>query len=299
MGLGLEEACDLYLDHVKIERGLAQNTVVSYAFDLTKFRAFLVAAKVEEVGAVEARHVLRFLVELAEAGVSVRTQARHLVTVRGLFRYLRAERRVTLDPTAEIDRPQLGSPLPVFLTLDEVERLLAAPDATNPRGLRDLAMIETLYATGLRVTELISIRLGDINLAEGFVVVLGKGRKQRVVPVGEAARDRINDYLAAARPTFDRGRNLPPLFLSRLGRGLTRQSVWQLIGGYARAVGIRKAISPHKLRHSFATHLLERGAELRAVQAMLGHANIGTTQIYTHLSSQRLKDVVKRHHPRA
>ena len=191
-----------------------------------------------------------------------------------------------------------GLQLVHLLNVDEVERLLAAPDPKTPRGLRDAAMIETLYATGLRVSELVSLEIGRLDPDAGFLRTVGKGRKERLVPVGEVALDRIRDYLASARPTFDRGRNHPALFLTNRGGPMTRQGFWKLLVGYARGVGIRKPISPHKLRHSFATHLLERGADLRAVQAMLGHASVATTEIYTHLSTGRVREVHRKHHPR-
>ncbi len=298
MGVALDDGIEIWLTHLKIERGLSANTLQAYATDLARFRRFLAEQGIDDADAVEHRHVLGFLVA-EQAATSVRTQARRLVALRGLFKHLRRERHVARDPTEEVAAPRLGRPLPEFLTLEEVERLLGAPDARTVRGLRDAAMIETLYATGLRVSELVALRGGDVNLDAGFVTTVGKGRKQRIVPLGRAACERIRAYLAGARPKLARGRNPEALFLSNRGRGMTRQNFWTLLGRYARAAGITKALSPHKLRHSFATHLLERGAELRAVQAMLGHADIATTQIYTHLSSRRLADVVKRHHPRA
>jgi integrase/recombinase XerD len=299
MGLALDSAVDLYLDHVKIERGLSRNTVEAYGRDLAKFTGWAANQGVDDAKEVEARHLLAYLVDLAKGKLAVRSQARNLVALRGLFKHLRAERYVDADPTAELELPKIGRPLPVVLTLDEVDRLLAAPAGAAPRRVRDRAMLETLYATGLRVSELVTLKLADINLAEGYLSTVGKGKKQRLVPLGAAAREHIAVYLAAARPGFDRGRNVPALFLTHHGRAMTRQGFWKLLAGYARAAGIRKRISPHKLRHSFATHLLERGADLRAVQAMLGHADIGTTQVYTHLSNTRLKQVYKQHHPRA
>jgi integrase/recombinase XerD len=301
MGASLDGAIDLYLDHLKLERGLARNTLEAYGHDLVKFRRWAAAAALDDVAAVEPRHVLAYLVALAGDRLAVRSQARNLVALRGLFRHLRAERHIAHDPTAEIELPRLGRPLPEVLTLDEVERLLGAPDARpgNLRGVRDRAMLETLYATGLRVSELVALRLADVNLVDGYLATVGKGRKQRLVPVGDQARERIREYLETARPALDRGRNAAALFLTHRGRAMTRQGFWKLLGGYARAAGIRKRISPHKLRHSFATHLLERGADLRAVQAMLGHADISTTQVYTHLSNSRLRQVYKQHHPRA
>lgn len=301
MGLSLDSAIDVYLDHIKVERGLTRNTVEAYARDLAGFRRFCEREKLEEAGAVEPRHLLAYLVTLAERKLAVRSQARMLVTLRNLFRHLRAERHLTQDPTAELSLPRLGRKLPEVLSVEEVDRLLAAPLAgkEEPRAVRDAAMLETLYATGLRVSELVALKLADVNLPDNWLGTIGKGRKQRFIPLGEAARDRIETYLAAARPSFDRGRNAPALFLTHRGRPMTRQGFWKLLRGYAITAGISKKISPHKLRHSFATHLLERGADLRAVQAMLGHADIGTTQVYTHLSTGRLRQIYKQHHPRA
>jgi integrase/recombinase XerD len=299
MGLPLDQAIELFLDHVKIERGLARNSVAAYGRDLAKFSRFAAARGLDDAAAVEPRHLLAYLVTLAEEKLAVRSQARNLVALRGMFKHLRAERYVPRDPTAEIDLPQLDRRLPMALSLDEVETLLGAPDVNTPRGLRDAAMLETLYATGLRVSELVQLGLADVNLADHFLIAMGKGKKQRVVPLGEAAAMRLRSYCTESRPVFDKGRNAPALFLTHLGRPMTRQNFWKLLLGYARKVGITRAISPHQLRHSFATHLLERGADLRAVQAMLGHADIATTQIYTHLSTSRLREIHRRNHPRA
>jgi integrase/recombinase XerD len=299
MGLGLDAAIDLFLDHAKIERGLARNSIEAYGRDLAKLRRFCAELGLDDAESVEHRHLLAYLVTLAEERLAARSQARNLVALRQLFRYLRAERHIARDPTAELELPRIGRPLPVTLTLAEVDDLLAQPRSDSARGLRDGAMLGTLYATGLRVSELVGLRLADVNLDEMFLSTIGKGKKQRLVPLGEAARDRIRAYLAAARPALLAGRVSPALFVTHRGRAMTRQGFWKLLGGYARAAGIRKRLSPHKLRHSFATHLVERGADLRAVQAMLGHADIGTTQIYTHVSQGRLRSIVKQHHPRA
>jgi integrase/recombinase XerD len=299
MALGLDSAIDLFLDHVKIERGLARNSVDAYGRDLAKFRRFCAARGLDDADAVDRRHILAYLVELAAAGTAVRSQARNLVALRQLFRHLRAERQVARDATADVELPRVGRPLPVVLTLSEVEDLLSQPRNDSARGLRDAAMLQTLYATGLRVSELVGLRQIDVNLDELFLSTVGKGRKQRLVPLGERARDAIRAYVTVARPQLLGGRQSPALFVTHLGRAMTRQGFWKLITAYARAAGIRKRLSPHKLRHSFATHLVERGADLRAVQAMLGHADIGTTQIYTHVSRERLHAVVKQHHPRA
>jgi integrase/recombinase XerD len=294
----LDRAIDLFLDHIKIERNLAANSVTAYAADLAKFRAFCAAHEVADAEAVGPNVILEFLLQLSSRQLSVRTQARHLVALRGLFRFLRAERHVPADPTASVELPKIGRRLPEVLTLQEVERLLEAPDRKNVLGLRDAAMLELLYATGLRVTELCRLRTDELDLDAGFVSTMGKGRKQRLVPVGETALDLLRRYLQESRPRLDRKRS-NVLFLSRRGAGLTRQAFWKMIAAQARAAGIRKRIYPHIVRHSFATHLLERGADLRAVQAMLGHADISTTQIYTHLGRAHLLEAYRRSHPRA
>jgi len=305
MGIRLESAVDLYLDHIKIERGLARNTVEAYGRDLGKFARWADGERLEDAGDVEPRHLLAFLVALARERLAVRSQARNLVALRGLFKHLRAERHIAQDPSAELELPKLGRPLPTVLSADEVERLLAQPiaapgAAADARRVRDRAMLETLYATGLRVSELVGLKLAEVHLGDpAYVSATGKGRKQRLVPLGAGARAAIEEYVSVARPRLDRGRNGPALFLTHRGRPMTRQGFWKLLGGYARAAGIRKRLSPHKLRHSFATHLLENGADLRAVQVMLGHADIGTTQVYTHLSNTRIKQIFKQHHPRA
>jgi integrase/recombinase XerD len=295
----LDDAVDLFLDHVKLERGLARNTVLAYGRDLGRFREWCAKEGIERADDIDERALLRYLVTLAEAKLKVRSQARALVALRGMFKHLRVERHVGRDPTEAVELPRMGRPLPEVMPLEEVEALLAAPGDKGARAIRDGAMLETLYATGLRVTELVKLRLVDVHLDHGYVSTVGKGRKQRIVPLGDRAKEKIADYLARARPELARGRESEALFVTHHGRAMTRQGFWKLLGGYARAAGIRRKLSPHKLRHSFATHLLERGADLRAVQAMLGHADIGTTQIYTHVTTKRLREVFKKHHPRA
>ena len=299
MGLSLDAAIDLFLDHVKIERGLARNSVEAYGRDLAKFRRFVAAEGVDDADAVERRHLLGIW--------SPWRATRSRCARRRATSWPCASSSATCAPSATSPAIRLptsscrgiGRPLPVTLTLREVEDLLSQPRVDSARGLRDAAMLETLYATGLRVSELVQLRQSDVNLPERFLSTMGKGRKQRLVPLGQRAHDRITAYLASARPALLGGRSSPALFVTHHGRAMTRQGFWKLLGGYARAAGIRKRLSPHKLRHSFATHLVERGADLRAVQAMLGHADIGTTQIYTHVSRERLAAVVKKHHPRA
>jgi integrase/recombinase XerD len=238
-------------------------------------------------------------VHLNERKLSARSQARRLVALRQLFKFLKGERIITADPTEDVDLPRFGRKLPDYLTIAEVDNLLAAPDRRTPRGGRDGAMIETLYATGLRVSELCKLRLRDLNFDAGYLMAVGKGRKERLVPVGEVALESIRTYVDTIRATFLGARAADTLFLTHHGRAMTRQGFWKLLGRYAVVAGIRKRISPHKLRHSFATHLVERGADLRSVQAMLGHADIGTTEIYTHVSRRHLRSVYDRFHPRA
>jgi integrase/recombinase XerD len=295
----LEVAIDLFLDHIKVERGLSRNTVLAYGRDLIAFRDHAARLGVTDAEQVQPATVLAHLVALAEARAALRTQARRLVTLRRFFRYLRLERHVTLDPTADLELPNVGRPLPKTLSEGDVIALLEAPQGEDARALRDRAMLETLYASGLRVSELCSLRVSDIDLVSGHLITFGKGRKQRLVPLGDRARDAIIAYAERGRPAHDKGRGAATLFLNPRGRAFSRQGVWKLLGAYARIAGIKKALSPHTLRHSFATHLLEHGADLRAVQAMLGHADIGTTQIYTHLSQKRLREIFGKHHPRA
>ena len=299
MALTLDAAIQQFLDHVKVERELAPATVAAYGSDLADFARFIAARPISDVTAVASIDLLDYLALLTEQKLSPRSQARRLIALRQLFRFLKAERHCASNPTEEIDLPRFGRRLPDFLNVDEVDRLLAAPVRSTPRGLRDAAMLETLYATGLRVSELVKLRLPDINFDAGYLLAFGKGRKQRLVPVGEVALAGLRAYLEGARATFAGPRASNALFLTHHGRAMTRQGFWKLLGRYAVAAGIRKRISPHKLRHSFATHMVERGADLRAVQAMLGHADIGTTEIYTHLSRRHLRTVYDRFHPRA
>ncbi len=247
---------------------------------------------------VDAPLISSFLVRLGKEGLSARSAARHLSAVRSLVRFLLRERVIETDPCALIDRPKIGRRLPKVLSQNDIGHLLEMPDASSFRGLRDRAMLHILYAAGLRVSELVGLKLGDIERRKGLVFALGKGGKRRLVPLGEPALDALDAYLEA-RATHPKALSSSFLFLSPRGKGLTRQGVWKLITAYARAGGIDKPASPHKLRHSFATHLLEGGADLRSVQALLGHANITTTEIYTHLADDHVRAAYKRAHPRA
>ena len=300
--LSVDLAIQQFLDHLRVERELSIATLAAYGHDLSALARFLTSRGVDDACAIRPMDLLDYLAGLTTQGISARSQARSLVAQRQFFKFLRGERICDTNPTEEIDLPHFGRKLPQFLSLDEVDRLLAAPGRSTSRGLRDSAMLETLYATGLRVSELVKLRLGDLNLEAGYVVAFGKGKKQRLVPLGEAAIAMLRSYLESVRCQFLKKSSRPSedaVFLTRFGRHMTRQAFWKILAAHARAAGITKPISPHKLRHSFATHLVERGADLRSVQSMLGHADIGTTEIYTHLSRAHLRSVYDRFHPRA
>jgi integrase/recombinase XerD len=289
---------DGYLAHLRVERGLASRSVEAYAGDLLRFAVFTRQDLTKPFASIDATDVAAWLVALSREGISARAQARKLSALRGFFRFLLAERHVEADPTALVSGPRLPRKLPQVLTFSEVEALLMAPALSTPRGCRDGAMLHLLYASGLRVSELVGLKLADIDLDQGIVSAFGKGDKRRRVPFGEVARLAVTRYLREIRPGWSTRASSPHLFLTERGVCMTRQGFWKLLGRYARAAGITKPISPHKLRHSFATHLLERGADLRAVQTMLGHADIATTQVYTHVTSEHLRAAHERFHPR-
>lgn len=288
---------DAYLDHLRIERALARNTVESYARDLAKLLEVAEREGIASPDGVDLALVSTYMVDLGVRGLGARSASRHLSAVRGFCRFLVRERVLEADPCVLIDRPSTRRKLPVWLDEEEVERLLAAPDPGTPRGLRDQAMLHLMYAAGLRVSELVALRMGDVDFRRGLVTVVGKGGKARLVPVGEPALDAVQRYLEEVRLSPDK-QHETALFLSPRGGRLTRQGFWKLTLRYARGVGITKPISPHKLRHSFATHLLHHGADLRAVQAMLGHADISTTEIYTHVAGDHVRRVHRSTHPR-
>jgi integrase/recombinase XerD len=292
-----EDALDAFLSHLRVEKGLSKNTRESYHRDLLRFSRFVANAGVDQPAAVVRDQIRDYLVHLQRSGLALRSIARHRVSIRQLFRFLVEEGLVPQNPTSLVEGPRPSRKLPGFLSNREVEALLAAPDDTTPIGLRDLAMIELLYATGLRVSELCGLPQANLHLSGGYLKVRGKGGKERVVPIGERAAAVLVRFLRDSRPVFDPGQNSRALFPIR-GRGMSRQNFWKRLKTYALAAGIRKPMYPHKLRHSFATHLLEHGADLRAVQAMLGHADISTTEIYTHVARERLKQVHAEAHPR-
>lgn len=296
----MESLIRSFLAHQRVEKGLAANTVAAYGRDLSKFAKWA-AKQGKKLPDLTRDDVVDFLGSLYREKLDSRTVSRYLVTLRNFFRYALAEGEISSAPTQNLESPKIWKKLPGFLTLDEVERLLAAPDAATPLGLRDKAMLELLYSTGLRVSELVGLRLPEVDRNTGIVRCTGKGSKERLVPVGRQALAALEAYLRDGRPKLLRpGRPVPPwLFVSRRGGKLSRIAFWKSLKRYGRKAGIRSSLSPHKLRHSFATHLLERGADLRSVQMMLGHADIATTQIYTHVVQERLKHVYRAHHPRA
>ena len=286
-----------YLAVLAVERGLARQSVAAYRRDLEAFGRWLAARDVG-VDSCDRAELRRYVSAMRGRGLSARSAARALAALRGFFRYP-LERGVTAqDPTLELESPKLMRSLPYFLSGAEVEALLGAPDVAKPLGLRDRAMLETLYATGVRVSELVSLTLAQLRLDPGYVRVWGKGGKERIVPVGSQARIWLTRFLEEARPALDRKRH-DAVFLTSRGTGMTRQCFWQLVKRYGGTAGITTHLSPHVLRHSFATHLLEHGADLRAVQAMLGHADISTTEIYTHVTGHRLREIHRKFHPRS
>jgi integrase/recombinase XerD len=286
-----------WLDHLAAERGLSANTLAAYRMDLMQLvRALGPERRVEEA---DREDLLRVLHRMRLAGRAPRSVARWIVVVKGFFAFLAAEGAIADNPAAPLDPPKVWRSLPRVLSFEQVEALLAAPDRDDARGLRDAAMMEVLYATGLRVSELLRLHLGDLHLDAGYLRCWGKGSRERVVPVGGEADATLQRYLAEARPALLEGKRTDVVFVNPRGAALSRQGFWKLIKRYGRRAGIATALSPHVVRHSFATHLLENGADLRSVQLMLGHADISTTQIYTHVNRERLRRLYEKHHPRA
>ena len=295
MGEGL---LDEFLNFVRVEKGLAPLTAEAYARDLQKWSGFLEKRKVALEEAARA-DVQAFLLSLAKKKLDAKSVARNLVAIRQLYKFLLQEGRIEKDPASHVESPKTWRRVPQFLSVEEVDRLLAAPDPATPGGVRDRAMLELLYATGLRVSELVGLTENQLDLRMGVLRAFGKGSKERMVPIGEEAVERLREWLEGPREELAAlGRHRGFVFLSRFGRRMSRVMFGKILDKYAKRAGIGRKISPHKLRHSFATHLLERGADLRAVQAMLGHADISTTQIYTHVNRARLKAIHAKHHPR-
>lgn len=286
-----------FLDYLRVERGLSANTLAAYRSDLAKLGSYAAACNKELLSLTEG-DLVTFTSYLRQQGLGSRSIARTLVAVRGLFKYLMQDGYLTIDPTANLESPRPWQNLPHFLGADEVERLLAAPDSSTATGLRDKAMLEVLYATGLRVSELVRLVSRDVHLDVGFVTVIGKGNKERLVPLGRSAVEWTRKYIAIRMRLIGDQKHPASLFVTEKGTPITRQQFWKLVVEYGQKAGIGH-ISPHVLRHSFATHLLENGADLRSVQTMLGHSDISTTQIYTHITNERLREMYKKFHPRA
>jgi integrase/recombinase XerD len=291
----LAPSIQAYLNFCRVEKGLAANSLNSYQLDLKRLS--------EEIGkpvtAVQAPDLATYVESLYGSGLSARSIARHITTLRNFYRFLIQEGQLTSDPTEFLNQPRQWTTLPKYLNRDELERLIAAPPVEKSTGIRDRAMLELLYATGLRVSELCQLTLSAVERETGVLRVTGKGNKQRMVPFGQAAGQAMDLYLGSARPRLLKGRASRHLFVTARARAMTRQSFWKLLRGYGVKVGISRALTPHVIRHSFATHLVEGGADLRSVQIMLGHADISTTQVYTHVAQRRLRETIEQHHPRA
>jgi integrase/recombinase XerD len=286
-----------FLVWCRMEKGLSRNSLDAYASDLAGFQAF--AGPLTNGAFPDAEVLVRYLNSLYEQNLSSRSIARHLSAVRSLFNFLQSQGLVSGDPTEHLSSPKQWTTIPKFLNLEDIEKLIAAPDVSKPSGVRDRAMFELLYATGIRVSELIELRMSSLDPGLGLVRVTGKGNKQRIIPVHGAALAAVQDYLNQGRPELLKGRTSPHLFVTARGGGMTRQAFWASIKLNGKKAGIFHNLSPHVLRHTFATHLLEGGADLRSVQAMLGHADLSTTEIYTHVVRSRLRATLDQHHPRA
>ena len=296
--IAMYELADAYMDHLTIEKGLSANSITAYGADLSSYLNYLSGNGIEDLCDADTTAVLGWLVYLTRHGLSAKSRARHLISVRGFYKYLTSEKMVPVNPLKDIDIPKTGKHLPCVISITEVEALLNACDAATPKGQRNLAMMEIMYGAGLRVTELVCLKVADVNLEAGLVRVMGKGAKERIVPIGSKAKEAATLWLDQGRPMALKQLSSDFLFTARAGRPMTRQSFWKIIKKYALAAGIARPVSPHTLRHSFATHLIEGGADLRSVQTMLGHSDISSTQIYTHISRDYLIQMHHEFHPR-
>ncbi|NQT09662.1 MAG: site-specific tyrosine recombinase XerD [Desulfobacteraceae bacterium] len=294
----LDNLVDQYINYIIVEKGLSDNTVESYSSDLALFLEFLKKNRTRNISDVDTAVILKHLSALRDSGLGAKSRTRHLVTLRGFYRFLMQEKIVKHNPLKIIDLPKSGLKLPDVLSVEEVKKLLNICDTKKPKGIRDAAMIELLYAAGLRVSELVNVKLQNVSLEAGFVRVFGKGSKERIVPIGLYAKEKIDCYIKSSRPLLLKKMVSQYLFIARPGKPMTRQGFWKQLKKYGQIAGIKKRITPHSLRHSFASHLLEGGADLRAVQIMLGHVDISTTQIYTHVARKRLKEMHEKYHPR-
>jgi integrase/recombinase XerD len=299
----LQSKTHIFLSYLRVERGLSHNTILAYGHDLKRFSAFLLTRRKTDLEQVDRDDVVDFLSSLYKEKLDSRSVARYLVSLRAFFKYALMEEMISVDPTENLDAPKTRKALPSYLRADDLERLMTVPDTSTPIGARDRAILEVLYSSGLRVSELCGLRLSDVDRQMGCIRCIGKGDKERLVPVGKKAVAAIEHFLNFGRAHFvhqgGTAAEHQVMFLGRGGKKLSRVSVWKILHACGLKIGLRGGLTPHKLRHSFATHLLERGADLRSVQLMLGHADIATTQIYTHVVEERLKEIYKAHHPRA
>jgi integrase/recombinase XerD len=294
----MHQSLDRFLHYLIVEKGLSKNTIEAYSHGLNRFLNYLRRKGMEEVREISKLDIREFLLFLKKKGLSSKTLARNLVSIRVFLRFLTEESILSANPAEEIESPKTAKTLPEILSLEEVETLLLQPDTQIPQGMRDRAMLEMLYATGMRVSELTQLQVNHVHLEAGYVLVYGKGSKERIVPIGNEAMKWARRYMGETRERLLKKKESPFLFVNRSGKPMSRQYFWKSIKAYGRRAGIRKRIAPHLIRHSFASHLLERGADLRSVQLMLGHVDISTTQIYTHVTGERLKKIHQRYHPR-
>jgi integrase/recombinase XerD len=294
----IDDLADRFFNYLLVEKGLSLKTLEAYGSDIARYLSFLDEIGIKHIVDADTAVILKHLIRMRDEGLGARSRARHLVTIRGFYKFLVQEKILQRDPAELVDLPKSSLNLPHALTVGEVKLLLKTPDRSKPVGIRDAAMMELLYAAGLRVSELINLKLQDVNLEAGFVRVFGKGSKERIVPIGFFAKEKIGEYMGKSRLRLLKNIVSPYLFVARAGKPMTRQGFWKLLRRYAQQAGFNKKITPHSLRHSFASHLLEGGADLRAVQVMLGHVDIATTQIYTHVAREHLKKAHAKFHPR-
>ena len=294
-----EDMLDSFLTYLVVIKGLSKNTSTSYKSDIEKLFLYLKQKEITSLTEINSRDLSDFITELNINGLGVKSINRCIVSIKQFFKFLLLENILEKDPTADLISPKMGKSIPEVLSLEDIEKILSMPDISTFGGIRDAAILELLYASGLRVSELVELKQNSINLEHGYLLVYGKGNKERLVPIGKTSVMKINDYLEFSRPNLIKDRISDYLFITRRGTGFTRQGFWKIIKHYSALAGIKKSISPHTIRHSFATHLLENGADLRTIQILLGHADISTTQIYTHVESKRLKQIHEKYHPRS
>ena len=296
--MGISLLLDQYISYLVVEKGLSKKTIDSYSSDITRYLNFLENRQIFEIADTDISVILNYMTGLKESGLGAKSRGRHLVSIRGFYKFLLQEKIIEYNPSKLVDLPKTGIKLPDILSVDEIKLLLNMPVINKPTSIRNAAMIELLYAAGLRVSELVELKKNDINLEACFVRVFGKGSKERIIPIGIYAKEKIDQYIRNARPALLKNITSKYLFVARAGKPLTRQGFWKLLKQHAARAGIKKKITPHSLRHSFATHLLKGGADLRAVQEMLGHVDISTTQIYTHVEKEHLQKMHEKFHPR-